>query len=81
MSSCCNGNCGCGSGCKCGSSCTGCKRNSDLSYLGEKTSGETMVFGLAPEKAYFEGSEMGVGAENDGCKCGPNCTCNPCTCK
>ncbi|PIA39112.1 hypothetical protein AQUCO_02700353v1 [Aquilegia coerulea] len=66
MSSCCNGNCGCGSGCKCGSSCTG---------------GETMVFGLAPEKAYFEGSEMGVGAENDGCKCGPNCTCNPCTCK
>ncbi|WVZ72258.1 hypothetical protein U9M48_020747 [Paspalum notatum var. saurae] len=21
------------------------------------------------------------GAENDGCKCGPNCSCNPCTCK
>nr|DAD25839.1 TPA_asm: hypothetical protein HUJ06_027307 [Nelumbo nucifera] len=30
---------------------------------------------------YFEGSEMSFGAENEGCKCGSNCTCNPCNCK
>jgi hypothetical protein len=22
-----------------------------------------------------------MGAENGGCKCGANCTCDPCTCK
>ncbi|TYI99038.1 hypothetical protein E1A91_D01G259200v1 [Gossypium mustelinum] len=26
---------------------------------------------------YFDGAEMGTAAEN-GCKCGENCTCNPC---
>ncbi|XWS67065.1 hypothetical protein CRYUN_Cryun05aG0254500 [Craigia yunnanensis] len=48
--------------------------------LAEKTTTETLVLGVAPQKAHFEGSEMGVGAEN-GCKCGDNCTCNPCNCK
>ncbi|XWS67064.1 hypothetical protein CRYUN_Cryun05aG0254500 [Craigia yunnanensis] len=67
----CGGNCGCGSGCKCGNGCGG---------LAEKTTTETLVLGVAPQKAHFEGSEMGVGAEN-GCKCGDNCTCNPCNCK
>ncbi|XP_042512631.1 metallothionein-like protein 2 [Macadamia integrifolia] len=77
--SCCGGNCGCGAGCKCGTGCGGCKMYPDFS--GERTTTETMIVGVAPEKASFEGSEMGVGAENDGCKCGANCTCDPCNCK
>ncbi|CAL0302707.1 unnamed protein product [Lupinus luteus] len=80
MSSCCGGNCGCGSGCKCGNGCGGCKMYPDLSY-NESTTTETLVMGFAPVKAHFEGSEMGVAAENGGCKCGENCTCNPCNCK
>ena len=52
----------------------------DLSYT-ESTTTETLVMGVAPVKAQFESAEMGVPAENDGCKCGANCTCNPCTCK
>ncbi|CAK7333865.1 unnamed protein product [Dovyalis caffra] len=79
--SCCGGNCGCGTGCKCGSGCGGCKMYPDMSFFPEKSSTETLVLGVAPEKAMFEGAaEMGVGAEN-GCKCGANCTCDPCTCK
>ncbi|XP_039044419.1 metallothionein-like protein type 2 [Hibiscus syriacus] len=76
--SCCGGNCGCGSGCKCGNGCGGCKMFPDI--VDERTTTETLVLGLAPQKTHFEGSEMGVGAEN-GCKCGDNCTCNPCNCK
>ncbi|XP_043694854.1 metallothionein-like protein 2 [Telopea speciosissima] len=80
--SCCGGNCGCVSGCKCGSACGGCNMYPDFSISGEKTTTETIIVGVAPEKAYFAAaSEMGVGAENDGCKCGANCTCNSCTCK
>ncbi|EEF30056.1 metallothionein-like protein type 2 [Ricinus communis] len=79
--SCCGGNCGCGSGCKCGNGCGGCKMYPDMSFS-EKTTTETLVLGVGAEKAHFEGGEMGVvGAEEGGCKCGDNCTCNPCTCK
>ncbi|MED6126169.1 hypothetical protein PIB30_075733 [Stylosanthes scabra] len=81
MSSCCGGNCGCGSACKCGNGCGGCKMYPDLSYSESSSTTETLVMGVAPAKAQFEGAEMGVPAENDGCKCGPNCSCNPCTCK
>ncbi|PKI62086.1 hypothetical protein CRG98_017459 [Punica granatum] len=78
--SCCGGNCGCGSGCKCGTGCGGCKMYPDLTYT-EQTTTETLVMGVGPEKSSFEGaSEMEYGAEN-GCKCGSNCTCDPCTCK
>ncbi|CAL0302706.1 unnamed protein product [Lupinus luteus] len=80
MSSCSGGKCGCGSGCKGGNGCGGCKMYPDLSY-NESTTTETLVMGFAPIKAHFEGAEMGVGAENDGCKCGSNCTCDPCNCK
>ncbi|KAA8516429.1 hypothetical protein F0562_016722 [Nyssa sinensis] len=78
--SCCGGNCGCGSGCSCGSGCGGCKMYPDMSFS-EKTTTETLVLGVAPQKKYSEGSEMGVAGETGGCKCGANCTCDPCTCK
>ncbi|CBI30557.3 hypothetical protein AAG906_036255 [Vitis piasezkii] len=78
--SCCGGNCGCGSGCTCGSGCGGCKMYPDLSFSEGATTTETIIAGVAPVKTHFEGSEMGVGAEN-GCKCGSNCSCDPCTCK
>ncbi|KAJ7961425.1 Metallothionein protein [Quillaja saponaria] len=78
--SCCGGNCGCGSGCKCGSGCGGCKMYPDMGF--ENTTTETLIMGVPPTmKTYFEESEIGVGAENDGCKCGSDCKCDPCACK
>nr|CAH59436.1 metallothionein 2 [Plantago major] len=80
--SCCNGNCGCGSGCKCGSGCGGCKMYPDLSYSEASTTvSVSSVLGLAPKVTYFEGSETGVTVSENGCKCGDNCSCNPCNCK
>ncbi|KAB2630666.1 metallothionein-like protein [Pyrus ussuriensis x Pyrus communis] len=79
MSSCCGGKCGCGSSCSCGSGCNGCGMAPDLSYM-EGSTTETLVMGVAPQKSHLEASEMGVAAEN-GCKCGSNCTCDPCNCK
>ncbi|KAI4340079.1 hypothetical protein MLD38_024951 [Melastoma candidum] len=75
--SCCGGNCGCGSGCQCGTGCGGCKMYPDFE---EKTSSDALIMGVAPRKASYEGGEMAEGAEN-GCKCGSNCTCDPCNCK
>ncbi|KAG6724258.1 hypothetical protein I3842_03G251100 [Carya illinoinensis] len=72
--SCGGGNCGCGSSCSCGSGCGGCKMYPDMGYT------ETLIVGVATQKTHFEGSEMAAGAEN-GCKCGSNCTCDPCNCK
>nr|AQY54735.1 type 2 metallothionein [Fagopyrum tataricum] len=77
--SCCGGNCGCGSDCKC-NGCGGCKMNADLSYLETTTATVSVVSGVAPQKTYFDEAEMGVAAENEGCKCGSNCKCNPCNC-
>jgi len=48
-----------------------------MSYA-EKTSTESVVLGFGTVKAEFEGAEM---AEENGCKCGSNCTCDPCNCK
>nr|AIG51062.1 metallothionein 2 [Sedum alfredii]AIJ27498.1 metallothionein 2b [Sedum plumbizincicola]QGP73783.1 Metallothionein-like protein type 2 [Sedum alfredii] len=78
--SCCGGNCGCGSACKCGNGCSGCKMNADLSYMESSGSTEALVLGVAPKQVYFDGESEMV-SENGGCKCGPNCKCNPCTCK
>nr|CAB53391.1 metallothionein [Pontederia crassipes] len=76
--SCCGGNCGCGSGCKCGNGCSGCKMYPDME---EKTvTAQTMIMGIAAEKGHFEDFEA-AGSGNEGCKCGSNCTCNPCNCK
>jgi len=52
----------------------------DLRYA-EKTATDSLVLGVASVKAHIEGAEMGVAAENGGCKCGSNCTCDPCNCK
>ncbi|KAF4377542.1 hypothetical protein F8388_025033 [Cannabis sativa] len=78
--SCCGGSCGCGSGCKCGSGCGGCKMYPDFGYMEKTTTSETLITGVAPAKLQLEGSEMSEVAEN-GCKCGDNCKCDPCTCK
>nr|AAY59706.1 class I type 2 metallothionein [Avicennia germinans] len=76
--SCCGGNCGCGSGCMCGGGCGGCKMYPNLSYSEAAT--EPLVLGVAPQKTNYEGCMEDVTVEN-GCKCGDNCTCNPCNCK
>nr|ADB85769.1 type 2 metallothionein-like protein [Wolffia arrhiza] len=76
--SCCGGNCGCGSSCGCGSGCRGCKMFPDVDE-GTNASG-AMIFGFEAGKPSYEGFAMAETAEN-GCKCGANCTCNPCTCK
>nr|ACG28134.1 metallothionein-like protein type 2 [Zea mays] len=77
--SCCGGNCGCGAGCKCGSGCGGCKMYPDMAeQVNTTTTTQTLIMGVAPSKGGFEAA---AGAENGGCKCGANCTCDPCTCK
>ncbi|KAJ0249547.1 hypothetical protein HA466_0150230 [Hirschfeldia incana] len=71
--SCCGGKCGCGSGCT-------CKKYPDLGFSGETTKAESLVFGVAPamENQYEAFGESND--ENDGCKCGSDCKCDPCTC-
>ncbi|EMS56229.1 Metallothionein-like protein 4A [Triticum urartu] len=80
--SCCGGNCGCGSGCKCGNGCGGCKMYPEMDEGVKTTTSQTLIMGVAPSKGTpsFEAAAE-TGAENGGCKCGDNCTCNPCTCK
>ncbi|KMZ73096.1 Metallothionein-like protein type 2-like [Zostera marina] len=40
---------------------------------------QTLVMGVAPKtKSIDEGTEITGGSE--GCKCGSNCSCNPCKC-
>jgi len=57
----------------------------DMAEQQVTTTAKTLVMGVAPSsKGHAEGgfeAAAGAGAENDGCKCGPNCSCNPCTCK
>ncbi|KAG6430431.1 hypothetical protein SASPL_108498 [Salvia splendens] len=79
--SCCSGNCGCGSSCKCGSGCNGCSMYPGLNYSEAAGAAETLVLGVAPQKTFSEGVEMGMGEGENGCKCGANCTCDPCNCK
>ncbi|THU63838.1 hypothetical protein C4D60_Mb01t20060 [Musa balbisiana] len=86
MSSC-GGNCNCGSGCSCGggslrrhnvlpllSKILLCKKYADLEE--KMVNSETMILGVAPEKE----PEMAAASENEGCKCGSSCSCNPCNC-
>ncbi|KAI0519163.1 hypothetical protein KFK09_006604 [Dendrobium nobile] len=44
------------------------------------TTTQTVILGLVPTKGKLEGFEMAEGSEH-GCKCGSNCTCDPCNCK
>ncbi|KAL9271652.1 Metallothionein-like protein [Drosera capensis] len=79
--SCCNGNCGCGSSCKCDNGCSGCKMYADLSYTERPSTTATLIAGLAPKKSFVGGFEAEAEAAEGGCKCGANCTCDPCNCK
>ncbi|KDP34499.1 hypothetical protein JCGZ_11049 [Jatropha curcas] len=76
--SCCGGNCGCGSGCM----CSGCGGGYGMyPDIAESTRTETLIAGVAPSKKLNESSEMSIGAEGGhGCKCGSNCSCDPCNC-
>uniref|UniRef100_A0A804N077 Metallothionein-like protein n=1 Tax=Zea mays TaxID=4577 RepID=A0A804N077_MAIZE len=55
---------------------TRCKMYPDMAE--QVTTTQTVIMGVAPSKGGFEAA---AGAENGGCKCGANCTCDPCTCK
>nr|AHL29284.1 metallothionein [Tamarix androssowii] len=79
--SCCGGNCGCGADCKCGNGCGGCKMNPSLGYTETSSDNVALITGVAPKTTFADGAEMGLGAENGGCKCGADCKCDPCTCK
>nr|AAV80430.1 metallothionein MT2a [Allium sativum] len=78
--SCCGGNCGCGSSCKCGNGCGGCKMYGDV---GEERSSmtTTSILGVAPQRSFEEFENEMIAEGGNACKCGSNCTCNPCTCK
>uniref|UniRef100_A0A7N0TDE9 Metallothionein-like protein n=1 Tax=Kalanchoe fedtschenkoi TaxID=63787 RepID=A0A7N0TDE9_KALFE len=80
MSSC---GCSCGSSCK----CNGCGCNSMYPDISETTTTvvatrSIIITGLAPlvNMNSFGGAEMGFAAEDGGCKCGSNCSCDPCNC-
>ncbi|KMZ67584.1 Metallothionein, Plant group-2 [Zostera marina] len=81
--------CGCGPNCKCGSDCrcgSGSKNESSQInpvFMESHTSSET-ILGVAPHQSVkTDGPGMVIGTQNGGCscKCGSNCTCNPCTCE
>ncbi|TYI48738.1 hypothetical protein E1A91_D13G268100v1 [Gossypium mustelinum] len=71
--------CNCGSSCTCGDSCS-CSRNLNLGYSEKTTSTQTIISGVAPVKMTFEGPEMSTTESGHGCKCGSNCSCDPCNC-
>ncbi|KAI3995819.1 hypothetical protein MKX01_017606 [Papaver californicum] len=76
--SCCGGSCGCGSSCQCTDRCNGCGMYPDFA---ESSNTESLIFGLASQKSFFEGFEMGVeggnggGCGNSSCSCGDSCKC------
>ncbi|KAG6487312.1 hypothetical protein ZIOFF_055898 [Zingiber officinale] len=55
-----------------------CKMYPGLSE--EKSTTVTMDLAPAHAKGAFE-EGVSAGSENGGCKCGSNCTCDPCNCK
>ncbi|KAH9310955.1 hypothetical protein KI387_025990, partial [Taxus chinensis] len=56
-----------------------CGMYPDLSF-GEKSVGKAIVFGSTASDMGYGYESMTVAGEND-CKCGSNCTCDPCNCK
>lgn len=52
-----------------------CKMYPDMSYAES-----SVVLGVGPEKTSFGAMEMGESPAENGCKCGPDCKCNPCKC-
>ncbi|XP_030447223.1 metallothionein-like protein type 2 [Syzygium oleosum] len=75
--SCCGGNCVCGSGYIRGNGCGGRGVYPDVA----ENSPKTIIGGVAPVKMDHEVSEMSSFEAEHGCKCGSNCTCDPCNCK
>ncbi|PON36709.1 Metallothionein [Parasponia andersonii] len=70
--------CKCGDNCSCGSDCN-CGKYTELGLFSNSV--PVIITGIATVKAYYEGSEMSYGAENDGCNCGSNCSCgSDCKC-
>ncbi|RRT74493.1 hypothetical protein B296_00009782 [Ensete ventricosum] len=68
----------CGGNCNCGGSCSGSSCKMYVHLEEKKATMETMILGVAPEKSHFE---MATGStENEGCKCGSGCSCDPCNC-
>ncbi|KAF8699055.1 hypothetical protein HU200_034746 [Digitaria exilis] len=51
----------------------GCNKNSKHPDLEDQSS---VVLGVAPERKLEAAAESG----ENGCKCGPDCKCDPCTC-
>ncbi|KAF8747714.1 hypothetical protein HU200_013207 [Digitaria exilis] len=52
----------------------GCNKNSKHPELEDRSS--AVVLGVAPERKLEAAAESG----ENGCKCGPDCKCDPCTC-
>jgi len=72
--------CSCGSSCNCGSNCKCGKMYPDLEEKSGGGAQAPIVLGVAPEKkaGQFEAAESGETAH--ACKCGNNCSCDPCNC-
>ncbi|CAN4121130.1 unnamed protein product [Withania somnifera] len=46
----------------------------------EKSTTFTIIQGVAPMTNYGRVEEKAAGEGGNGCKCGSNCTCDPCNC-
>lgn len=55
----------------------------DLVEKSSSSSSETMVTGVSPVMKFDIEQMFGeaASANEGGCKCGSNCTCDPCNCK
>ncbi|KAK8520627.1 hypothetical protein V6N13_030929 [Hibiscus sabdariffa] len=71
--------CNCGSSCSCGDNCSCSSRSLNLGLSEKTATTETIISGVGPLKMDFEASEMST-ESGHGCKCGSNCTCDPCNC-
>ncbi|XP_024535473.1 metallothionein-like protein type 2 [Selaginella moellendorffii] len=79
MSGCGSANCNCGSNCSCGSGCK-CGRSFDEStLLMREAAGDMSLSSIVSASSGISGESV-MSREENGCKCGPNCSCNDCSC-